>query len=77
MVTEILGVVKLVPVPTLAPPVEAVYHNKVPALLVAPRVRVPGPHLSSGVVKVMLGSSFTVATTATRGEVHVPSMASA
>ena len=74
---DILGVVKLVPVPMLAPPVEAAYQFNVPALAVAPSVTVPGPHLVPGVVPVMVGMAVTVATTAVLGvELQPASVAS-
>ena len=56
----ILGVVKLVPVPSDVPPVDTEYQFIVPALAVAPSVTVPGPHLSPGVVPVIVGIAFTV-----------------
>jgi hypothetical protein len=55
-----LGVVKLVPVPSEAPPVEAAYQLIVPALAVAPSITVPVPHLDPGVVPVIVGIAFTV-----------------
>ena len=55
-----LGVAKLVPVPSEAPPVEAAYQLIVPALAVAPRVTTPVPHLDPGVVPVIVGTAFTV-----------------
>ena len=46
MVEEILGVVKLKPVPISEPPVDALYQSKVvPAALDADISTVPGPHL--------------------------------
>ena len=59
-----LGVVKLVPVPIEAPPVEAAYQLIVPALAVAPNTTVPVPHLDPGVVPVIVGIGLTVAITA-------------
>ena len=59
-----MGVVKLVPVPRLAPPVDAAYQLIVPAEAVAPRVTVPVPQTLPGVVAVMVGTAFTVAITA-------------
>jgi hypothetical protein len=56
----ILGVVKLVPVPSEPPPVEAAYQLIVPALAVAPNITVPVPHLEAGVVPVIVGIAFTV-----------------
>ena len=49
------GVVKLVPVPKLVPPVNEGYQFIVPALAVAPNVTVPAPQLKSGVVDVIVG----------------------
>ena len=65
-----LGVVKLVPDPMLAPPVAATYQSMVavPELEVAPKVTVPVSQRSPGVIDVITGDGFTVATTATRGE---------
>ena len=53
--------VKLVPVPKLAPPVAAAYQLIVPALAVAPSVRVPVSHLDAGVELVIVGTVFMVA----------------
>ena len=55
---------KLVPVPSELPPVEAAYQLIVPALAVAPKVTVPLPHTELGVVPLIVGIAFTVATTA-------------
>lgn len=63
MVVDILGVVKLVPVPKLDPPVEAVYQLIVPAEAVAPNTTVPVPHRLLGVVPVIVGTVFIVAKT--------------
>ena len=52
--------VKLVPVPKLAPPVAAAYQLMVPAEAVAPRVTVPVPQLLFGVVPVIVGTGLTV-----------------
>jgi hypothetical protein len=60
---EILGVVKLVPVPKLVPPVTAEYQLIVPADAVAPRVTVPVPQRLLGVVPDIVGIGFTVAIT--------------
>ena len=70
MVAPILGVVKLVPDPKLAPPVDAVYQSMVavPELEVAPKSTVPGPHRSPGAVLFIFGVVLTVATTSVRGE---------
>ncbi len=59
-----LGVVKLVPVPSELPPVEAAYQLIVPALAVAPSVTVPVPQFEPGVVPVMVGIGLIVAVTA-------------
>ncbi len=59
-----LGVVKLVPVPKEAPPVEAVYQLIVPAAVVACRVTVPDTHKEPPVVLEIVGIAFIVATTA-------------
>ena len=53
-----LGVVKLIPVPKLAPPVAAAYQFMVPALATAPKVTVPVPHLDAGVELVIVGTVF-------------------
>ncbi len=72
-----LGVMKLVPVPKLEPPVEAAYQLIVPADAVAPNVTVPVPHLLLGVDPVMVGIEFIVAITAVLAPVvHPPLVAS-
>ena len=53
-----------VPVAKLVPPVAAAYQLIVPALAAAPKVTVPVPHTELGVVPLMVGIAFTVATTA-------------
>ena len=58
-----LGVVKLLPVPKLDPPVAAAYQLIIPADAVAPKVTVPASHLLAGVVLVIVGIGLTVATT--------------
>ena len=58
-----LGVVKLVPVHSDVPPVEDEYQLITPALAVAPKVTVPGPHLEAGVVPVIVGIELIVAVT--------------
>ena len=60
MVAEILGVVKLIPVPTKFPPVEASYQFIVPKDAAA-SVTVPEPQIAAGVVEVMVGIGNTVA----------------
>jgi hypothetical protein len=72
-----LGVVKEVPVPSDAPPVEAVYQSIVPAEAVAPNTTVPVPHREPGVVPVIVGIAFIVATTGVLlAVVHPPDVAS-
>ena len=61
---DIDGVIKLVPVPKLAPPDAAAYQLIVPADAVAPRVTVPLTQTPAGVVPAMVGTVFTVAITA-------------
>ncbi len=68
-----LGVVKLVPVPSELPPEDAAYQFNVPALAVALNVSVPVPQREEGVVPVIV---CTVATTAERPDVHPPLVAS-
>ena len=63
---------KLVPVPRLVPPVGAVYQLMIPAEEVAPRVTVPVPQTLPGVVPVIVGIGFTVATTAVLEDVVHP-----
>jgi len=76
VVVDIIGVVKELPVPSEVPPVDAAYQSIVP-VLVAPRVTVPASHLEPGVVPVMAGAVFTVATTAVlEAVVHPPEVAS-
>ena len=67
-----LGVVKLVPVPKLTPPVVAEYQFIVPALAVAPSVTVPEPHIEAGVIPVIVGIVLIVATTAVLGVLVQP-----
>jgi hypothetical protein len=55
VVVEILGVIKLVPVPNEVPPVEAAYQFRVPAEALALRVNVPAPFLDLGVVLIIYG----------------------
>ena len=64
VVLEIDGVVKLVPVPSDDPPVEAAYQLMVPADAVAPKPTVPVPHFEPGVEPVIVGMAFIVAVTA-------------
>ena len=67
---EILGVVKLVPVPNELPPIDAAYQLMIPDDAVAPSTTVPVPHLDPGVVPVMVGIALTV--TFTGADVEVP-----
>ena len=51
-----LGVLKLVPVPAIVPPVGESHQLIVlPAVEVAPRFTIPFPHLAAGVVVVIVG----------------------
>ena len=58
------GVVKLVPVCKEDPTVELLYQLIVPLLALAPNATVPASHLDNGVVPLIVGVVFTVATTA-------------
>ncbi len=58
------AVVKLVPVCNDDPPVELLYQLIVPLLALAPKVTIPASHLDNGVVLVIVGVVFTVATIA-------------
>lgn len=58
-----LEVVKEGPVPKDEPPVEVAYQFNVPALAVAPNVTAPASQRAAGVVPVIVGVVFTVATT--------------
>ena len=53
---EMLGVIKLVPVPTTLPNVGASYQVNVPTFEVAFKVRVPASHLLAGVVEVTVAT---------------------
>ena len=65
------GVVKLEPVCNDDPPVELLYQLIVPLLTLAPKATVPASHLDNGVVPVIVGVEFTVATIAViDDEVH-------
>ena len=64
--------VKLTPVPSDDPPVEAAYQLMVPAEAVAARPTVPVPHLDAGVEPVMVGMAFIVAVTAVLDAVVQP-----
>ena len=77
MFVDMLGVVKLVPVPKLVPPVSAEYQLMIPADAVVPSVTVPVPQRLLGVVPVIVGIGFTVANTAVlTAVVHPISVAS-
>ena len=72
------GVVKLVPVSKDVPPVELLYQLIVPLLALAPKATVPASHLDNGVVPLIVGEVFTVATTAVLDdEMQPPLVASA
>ncbi len=63
------GVVNVVPVAKAAPPLEFANQLRVPpAEDVAPKVAVPVPQISAGLVAVTLGMVLMVAVTATRGD---------
>ena len=72
VVPVITGVVNEVPVPSAVPPVEAAYQLSVPAEPVAPSVTLPLPQVEAGVVLVMFGTVFTVASTCKRAEGQLP-----
>ena len=59
-----LGVVKLVPVAKLVPPVAAAYQLIVPALAAAVKFTVPVPQRLAGVLDVIVGMAFSVTDTA-------------
>jgi len=62
VVAVMLGVVKLVPVPNDAPPIAAAYQLMVPVEAEAPKVTVPASQRAAGVVVVIAGEVFMVAT---------------
>ena len=64
VVVLIDGVVKLLPVCKDNPPIELLYQLMVPLLALAPNATVPASHLDNGVVLVIVGAEFTVATIA-------------
>jgi len=77
VVVDILGVVKLVPVASEVPPLDAAYQLIVPALALAPKVTVPVPQFEPGVVDEIVGMVLIVAMTALLvAVVHPPSVAS-
>ena len=55
-----LGVIKVVPVPKLVPPVASEYQFIMPADAVASNETVPVPQTLPGVVAVIVGIAFTV-----------------
>ena len=57
------GVVNDVPVPNDEPPVDAAYQLNLPALAVAPNVKVPASQREAGVVPDTVGVVLTVAST--------------
>ena len=67
-----LGVVNVAPIETLVPPVAPAYQLIVPALAVAPNATVPVPQRLAGVLAVIVGIAFTVATTAVLAAVVQP-----
>ena len=68
----ILGVVKLVPVPTKFPNDGASYQFKVPLEAEACNVTVPVSQRLAGVVEVTDGTSLIVAITGVLGDVQTP-----
>ena len=64
-----MGIVRLAPVPNKEPPIASLYHANVPNEAVADKIAVPVPQIVVGVVEVMVGISFMVATTAVLVEV--------
>ena len=66
-----LGVMKLVPLPSDAPAVALANQFKVPALAAADKATVPASQRPAGVVEVTVGVVFTVAITAVLGEVQL------
>ena len=58
------GVVNVAPVAIAVPPVEAAYQLTIPALAVTLKATVPVPQRLPGLTLVIIGISFTVATTA-------------
>lgn len=73
MVDESEGVVKLVPVPKLDPPLEVAYQLMVPALEVALKLTIPVPHRLPSVVAVIVGIALIVAVTGVlEVDVHDP-----
>ena len=65
-----LGVVKLVPVAKLVPPVAAAYQLIVPALAAAVKATVPVPQRLAGVLDVMVGIAFSVTATTVDVSLH-------
>ena len=69
---DILGVVKLVPVAKLTPPVEAAYQLIVPELAVAPNVSVPASQREAGVVPAIVGEVITLIVLVALAAAHPP-----
>ena len=67
-----LGVVKLLPVVCNVPPVNASYQFTVPPLAAADKATVPASQRPAGVVPVIVGVVFTVATIVVRLAVVQP-----
>ena len=67
------GVVKLVPVPRVSPPVGSEYQLMVPALAAACKLTVPVPQMDPSVVPEMDGMALIVAVTAVLVDVVQPS----
>ena len=67
------GVVKLVPVPRVSPPVGSEYQLMVPALAVACKLTAPVPQLEPSIAPVMAGKALIIAVTAVLVDVVQPS----
>lgn len=55
MVLDKLGVVNVAPVAKEVPPLDTSYQLIVPALALAPSIKVPASHREAGVVAVIVG----------------------
>ena len=75
---EILGVVKLIPVPKIVPPVIEEYQLIVSVLAFAPKITVPVPQRVASVTPVIVGLGIIVAITAVLGvDAQLPLITSA
>ena len=66
VVVLMIGVVKLVPVPSTEPPVAALCQLMVPPLEVACKVVIPVPHITPWVTLCIVGVEETTTVTANR-----------